>query len=671
MYRRNRYLAGIVVSCFLLLLGPAVSSGSTRSTVLLDEARKLYFTNKLEDAIGKYERVVGEFPESKEASYANYEIGLCLYELGDVGKALSQFEYVITTFPDAVAAVEARIMMTRIFAEIEEYAPAIRMGQELLEEFPDQPPIVDFVSFFVVKSFEAIGKPGMAISLLDNGIEVLKERTGDEAKEVVLSLYSLKAEIEVNRANLPEAIRILTAVTEEYPSLRATPELLVQLGYYYFDLEEFTAAEQTYARILNDFPQFEFKNNVQHHLEAARQKLLEQSHAITLTIWSPEPEEPLLGILRTFEILNPRVKVVLEAFPPEVIREKLLVALLLEGNVADVVVLPSEILAEFADREALLRVDAIIGADLEIMGRYADTPSLSRTLIYDRRIYGIPFEFSPQVMFYNQGLFDKMGILRPYRTWSWDEFLEKAVKLTVPHESQFGFSLGPIRMENMYHWILQNGGALISEDYRKSLIRSDETFEALKWLWNLTHEHRVTPPSVATPQFSVEQFIRGRCAMFVGNVNDMFLIEESSRVPNWDIAPLPEGKLRANWLSSTDLTITKWSRHPKEAWQLVKNVNESVPEFSVTKWIRSGDFLFAIPPPPVSIIYLKSPHESENILAFREEIAFAEPFPMFPEFFVFESIIADKLGEAWMKKLSLREAIEAVNKEMEELLSHE
>ncbi|OYD15999.1 hypothetical protein CH333_04585, partial [candidate division WOR-3 bacterium JGI_Cruoil_03_44_89] len=49
---------------------------------------------------------------------------------------------------------------------------------------------------------------------------------------------------------------------------------------------------------------------------------------------------------------------------------------------------------------------------------------------YRDSLYGIPKDWSPLVLYYNKNLFDEAGVSYPDENWTWDDFLDAAIKIT-------------------------------------------------------------------------------------------------------------------------------------------------------------------------------------------------------------------------------------------------
>jgi ABC-type glycerol-3-phosphate transport system substrate-binding protein len=168
------------------------------------------------------------------------------------------------------------------------------------------------------------------------------------------------------------------------------------------------------------------------------------------------------------------------------------------GQTLDLLVLP--------DRPALLALaGAELIADIEpfLAGgrpepRLPHPLALQATSINGKR-WANAWGITPQALWYQPELFDNVGLEPPPPAgWDWDEFLEAALKLTVPAAAdgsggQWGFWSNELAS---LPFIWQNGGSILSDDGSRSSLDQPEAIGALRFLADLTHVHRVAPSRV-------------------------------------------------------------------------------------------------------------------------------------------------------------------------------
>jgi multiple sugar transport system substrate-binding protein len=149
--------------------------------------------------------------------------------------------------------------------------------------------------------------------------------------------------------------------------------------------------------------------------------------------------------------------------------------------------------------------------------------------------WGMPFEIGSDAVVYNNDLFSYAGLASPKPTWTWDDFVSVARKLTVPKET-YGFQ----RLSANYQviqWIWRNGGNIVSEDETKATFTDPKAIEALQWFADLSLVHSVVGGN----------FSDGTAAMFVSHpgwyqANEGYWSFEPGTAPT----PIPQGGTRAS-----------------------------------------------------------------------------------------------------------------------------
>lgn len=113
------------------------------------------------------------------------------------------------------------------------------------------------------------------------------------------------------------------------------------------------------------------------------------------------------------------------------------------------------------------------------------------------------------VLFYDKDYTDKMGVTvpsEPEDAWTWDEFVEACIKLTVDkngkHPGEEGFDpenidvygVSDVSFELM---ALSNGGGIYSRDYTEVVLDKPESIEAIQAVADLRNVYHVSPTSAA------------------------------------------------------------------------------------------------------------------------------------------------------------------------------
>lgn len=132
------------------------------------------------------------------------------------------------------------------------------------------------------------------------------------------------------------------------------------------------------------------------------------------------------------------------------------------------------------------------------------------------KIYAIPGDFTPMVVYYNKKLFDEAGVPYPKPGWNFNDFLETARKLTVPAKKQYGFYFNNW-MAGWIMWLWNNGGDALSPDGKRAegFLDSSQNVKTIAFLKSLMNQYKVAPALSQTAAMGVDPFANGQCAMAV------------------------------------------------------------------------------------------------------------------------------------------------------------
>lgn len=291
--------------------------------------------------------------------------------------------------------------------------------------------------------------------------------------------------------------------------------------------------------------------------------------------------------------------------------------------------------------------------ELEPIDRYVDTdaaliddfyPGLLAGFRADGRLYGIPRDNDTKVIYYNRSHFLKAGIPVPDPDWTWQDLRQTALALTnrdsvVP---RYGFGFEPDYWWLV--WLWQNGGEVVDNPLRPTsvMLDSPQNAEALQFLQDLIHKDRVTPPVDDLNTDDMAALFRdGRLSMLFGNHALIPWFANTADL-SWDVAPLPQGKRRANVAGGAGYTISKRSQQKDAAWQLVRFLSGQKAQAILSE---SG----LITPARRSVrednIFIRQqPYEAAVFLA---ETEIGRPVPNFPGVTEMERVIDEGLDPIW------------------------
>lgn len=248
---------------------------------------------------------------------------------------------------------------------------------------------------------------------------------------------------------------------------------------------------------------------------------------------------------------------------------------------ADVVGFSGKQLNSFKIKGTLLNLMPFVKRDKYALSDFFEV-GLKDAQMTENELYYLPKEGSGSVLFYNRDLFDEAGLKYPDDHWTWNDFRDAAIVLTRDTNGdgridQVGYA-GGYWWPDMISWIWANGGDFVNPEHTRCLLNQPKAVEALNFLLDLERKYHVTVQALggATSAGLYDNFASGRIGMIVsltyGLPGLMDACKNSSM--RWGVAMPPKGKVgRPNRYTSSGWIIWSGTRHPEEAWELVKFLN--------------------------------------------------------------------------------------------------
>jgi len=380
-------------------------------------------------------------------------------------------------------------------------------------------------------------------------------------------------------------------------------------------------------------------------------------------------------IVEAWDKAHPDVTVKLERVPGGQYLTKLLTGI--AANVApDVAWVENHHMPALFLKGGLLPLNEFLAADSTINIKDYWAEEVERFTV-DGQVYALPNDTAPVApVFYNKKLFDQAGLEYPRDDWDWNDLLAKAQALTVRDEAgrvvQYGF-LGWAWQS----WILSMGGKLVDSVPRptRCLMGSPEAVAGLRFFFDLRLKHEVMPSPTDVGQLGmnvVQLFMTGRLAML--NSGIWHSVEFAAiKDFDWDIAMFPRAPGQPCSYFATGGSgwgILKGTRHPKEAWEVVKLMGG--PE--VQKALAgTGSFQPAI----ISLahdptVWLKCPPKPCNKKLLNDAVprAIYDPF-VFNWNEISATVIGPELDKVWLGQQTVEQAVAKIVPRFNRLLQEE
>lgn len=272
----------------------------------------------------------------------------------------------------------------------------------------------------------------------------------------------------------------------------------------------------------------------------------------------------------------------------------------------------------------------------------------------------MPQNMSSPVIYFNRDLFAAAGLSDPDAGWTWADFVATARTLTSDRDAdgeidQYGFGITP-SLVRAAPFVWMNGGELVDDRGAPTRLTLDSpaTREALAWFVGLQTEQHVVPDAVAeAAESSLSRFLNGRLAMIVESrrVTPEFRLIEAF---DWDVAPLPTGRLPVSLLHSDAYCITAASRQQAGAWRFVEFANTREGQLILA---QSGRTIPSRRDLANSPAFLAPGAKPANSHVFIDVIPTLRTFPLLATWSDIEGVIDAELAQAFYGQISLDAAI--------------
>ena len=294
---------------------------------------------------------------------------------------------------------------------------------------------------------------------------------------------------------------------------------------------------------------------------------------VTLTygIWDVVQKPAMEQIIKQFHASHPNINVKVQVTPSDTYWTKLQTSVT-AGTGPDVFWMNTWNLKYYAINGALLEIDdKIKGTDID-MNNYVD--SMRRAFTLNGKVFGIPKDVSAFGLCYNKKLFREAGVKPPSESWTWDDVISAAKKLTNHDKGVYGIAAQLEDSTGWYLTVLQSGGWILSPDGKKSGYDQAGTIKGIQFWTDMINKYHVSPTLQQMTDTSPEAMLTsGKVAMmYCGSWEPNILVQVPYGKTNLDVAPLPKGPEGNRDFYSNGLgnVIEAKTKHPQEAWQFLQ-----------------------------------------------------------------------------------------------------
>jgi sn-glycerol 3-phosphate transport system substrate-binding protein len=257
------------------------------------------------------------------------------------------------------------------------------------------------------------------------------------------------------------------------------------------------------------------------------------------------------GLAAQFEKENPGVKVhPIYAGNYDDARIKALAALK-AGQPAQLSVLFSIDIYELLEQDVILAWDDVAISAEDRAWLRSFYPALMMNGTYKGKVYGIPFQRSTIVMYWNKDAFKEAGLDPEKPPVNWNEMTQMAAKLVKKDTSGNVQRWGVMVPSTGYaYWMFQafarqNGQDLMNKDGNRTNYAHSDVIAALQYWRDLGAKYKVMPAGTVEWGTLRQAFTEGKTAIMWHTTGNLTAVKDTAKFP-FGVAMLPASKQRGS-----------------------------------------------------------------------------------------------------------------------------
>lgn len=385
---------------------------------------------------------------------------------------------------------------------------------------------------------------------------------------------------------------------------------------------------------------------------------------LSYAVWDQAQVPAMQQIISEFRETHPNIDVKIQLTPWDDYWTKLQTAAT-GGSAPDVFWMTLSYFKYYAAGGALMPLDEQIAKDGVDMTAFV--PAITQAYQYGGKTYGMPKDVNAFGLFYNKDLFAAAGVAVPDASWTWDDVIAAAQKLTDADKGIYGIVAPEADELTWYLTIPQAGGYVISEDGKQSGYDTPESIKGIQFWVDMINKYHVSPNlHQTTDTDSLSLFTSGKVAMYYGGSWDPAAIAEIPEAMAFtDVAPLPKGATASFYSNGLANSIYAKTAHPQEAWAFAN--------FLSTKRANEIQSLSGIVIPAyngLSENYVKG-LPWMNAQALLDQLPDAKPFPVSEKSSVWRQYATKEFAKAWTGEESVEDVAKRVAAQMNDALADE
>jgi multiple sugar transport system substrate-binding protein len=253
-----------------------------------------------------------------------------------------------------------------------------------------------------------------------------------------------------------------------------------------------------------------------------------------------------------------------------------LTTLLASDTPPDCFLVQQDMLPGLASTNSLLTLDPHLSRDAREVDAADFNPSHLEAGKWRGKQVGLTPDGCAVLEYYNLTLFQESGVPAPRPTWTWNDYLDAARRLTKGSGAamtQAGIGQGTMPTAgNLWPWLWSNNADLFSADFKTVRIAERPAQDALQFAVDLVQRHGVSTasPGVALPASAAQE---GKVAMWRANRGFLGNLSSGSAAFKVNVVPLPrspQAGLSTTVTTPGHIAIARANKRPDAAWEWLK-----------------------------------------------------------------------------------------------------
>ncbi|WP_427978499.1 ABC transporter substrate-binding protein [Agarivorans sp.] len=274
-------------------------------------------------------------------------------------------------------------------------------------------------------------------------------------------------------------------------------------------------------------------------------------------------------------------------------------AALNSGQPAQLSVMFSIDVHELMDLDAIVPFDDVVSTTEEQQWLTSFYPALMENSMVEGKTYGIPFQRSTIVMYYNKDLFREAGLDPEKAPSSWDELIEMGQQLTKRDNNGQVSQWGVMIPSTGYpYWMFgalakQQGKTLMNQQGNRTYFDDPKVVEALNYWHDLGSKYQIMPSGTIEWGTLRQNFLEQKTAIMWHSTGNLTAVKNNAKF-DFGVAMLPAQQQLGSPTGGGNFYIFKKSTpaEKKAALQLVRFMTS--PE-QAAKWSISTGYMGVSP----------------------------------------------------------------------------